>query len=291
MGTDRYDGVVQAAMEGEGALWHIGDEIVKILGPRESRVRRHGTNDGSYKILEEISVELAANGMEQYKAKTLAEIQSTASLFPKSERKSKISFHAHSRAGTPEILTQAISYAAYIGEKKISARVINDYKKKVEKDDKEARKEARQDALNAKKEAEAEAAKAREEKRQANSKEAKEAAAKREQEAKERAKEAAALANDLKGPPPINHSVPKKGPADLPMLVVRTTFNADVEKAKTLARKMDRDIDPHLENLSDTFVANAVDELLEVANAYRQLSNKIRSGNANKRAHLYAVGE
>jgi hypothetical protein len=289
MTTGKYEGVVAAAMKGENALWEIGDEIIKALGKRAG-ARLIGDNDGSYKILEEIANELVANGIDKYETKSLADIRITASNFQGSDRIRKVSFTSHRVAGTPAMLTAAMDYANQL-DKKVSPDLIREYKKIVGDEEKKARKEARQDAINAKKEAEAEAAKAREEKRQANSKEAKEAAAKREHEAKERAKEAAALANDLKSPPPINHSVPKKGPADVPMLVVRATFNADVEKAKALAKKMDRDIDPHLENLSDAFVANAVEELLEAANAFRQLSNKIRSGKANKRSHLYAVGE
>ena len=166
-----------------------------------------------------------------------------------------------------------------------------DFKRESHKEDKEARKEARKDALDAKKEAERDAAEAREEKRQANSKEAKEAATRREQEAKKRAKEAELLAELLKGPPAVNHSVPKKGPAETPMLVVRTTFSSDLFKARALVEKMAKDIEPHLDDLPDSFVNASVEDLLELSNAFRQLSNMIRSGKVNKRSHLHAVGE
>jgi hypothetical protein len=75
------------------------------------------------------------------------------------------------------------------------------------------------------------------------------------------------------------------------MLEIRTGFAADLSTAKSLAERMDKDVDPHIDNLPDTFIDMAAEELLEIAEMFRQLSFKVRGKKTNKRSHLHAVGE
>lgn len=281
-----YERIVAAAMKREGgSLWEIADEIVKSTGPSRDGP---GKNTGLYKEIKAIAEELEKNGLEKYDEESLSRMRITAITFKENDRIPEIGFHTHRIAGTPERLKNVIEYAVSVGRTKaVSQAFIKEY----EGLEKEYRREARKEALTAKEEAAAKIAEAKEEHRKANSPQAKAAAAQKIKEAEEEKKAAAQLAEDLKTAPKINHNARSKGRAGRSMLEVRTGFSADLSKAKSLAERMDKDVDPHIDNLPDTFIDMAAEELLEIAEMFRQLSFKVRSKKSNKRSHLHAVGE
>lgn len=285
----KYEGVVAAAMQGENALWELGDEIIKAIGERAPEDYKPGSRDGSREKLKEIAAELVTVGIELYDEKSLAEARVVASTFKGSDRIKNVSFTAHKRAGSPHILRAAMVYAEETG-KRLSTRLIDDFKKRLAAEEKESRKEAHKDAIEARKEAEKEAALAKEEKRKANDPNSREDAARREHEAKERAKEAELLARQLKGPPSKSELAKKASrKEDVSIIVVKTDLSAAIAKAQALVKQMDKNVTPHVDDLSPAFVTNAVEELLAVAEAFRQLAYKVQGGQVNKRSHIHRV--
>lgn len=280
-----YERIVAAAMKREGSLWDIGDEIVLETG---SSIEEPGKNTGLFKKIKAIAKELENNGLEKYDEKSLSLIRLTAINFSGKDRIKGVAFSVHRTAGTAEKLRNVIAYAASVGRTKpVSEGFIKEY----EAAEKERRRDEFKAALIVVAEAEKEIAQAKEDFRKANSLQAKEAARKREKAAEEKRKEASRRAKDLKTAPKVNRTVPSKGRATRSMLEIRTGFAANLSTAKSLAERMDKDVDPHIDNLPDTFIDMAAEELLEIAEMFRQLSFKVRGRKTNKRSHLHAVGE
>lgn len=281
-----YERIVAAAMKGENALWELGDEIIAETGNARSRIGV--PNHGLLKKLKEIAEELVNCGFNKYKEKSLSDIRNTALDFQGSNRFKGVAFSVHTKIANPEELRKVIEYAKSVGRTK---PVSEDFIRVYEAAEKEHRREQLKEAHAALEQAKAKIEEAKEELRKANSPQAKATAARKLKEAEEEKKAATQLVKDLKTAPKVNHNAPSKGRANTPMLVVRTKFAADLSTAKSLVEKMNKDVDPHIDNLPDTFIDMAAEELLEIAEMFRQLSFKVRSKKSNKRSHLHAVGE
>jgi hypothetical protein len=77
-------------------------------------------------------------------------------------------------------------------------------------------------------------------------------------------------------------------PEEVPMLVAKTKFSADSTEARALVRRMDREITPHIDELSKAFVVGSVEELLEIAELFRKLAAKL-GRNQKAGSHLYVA--
>jgi hypothetical protein len=117
------------------------------------------------------------------------------------------------------------------------------------------------------------------------------AAEKREEIAQAKAERHRGYARKLKGAPKRDKSKAVKAPSpqEVPLLVAKSKFMADSSEAKALVRRMSREIEPHIDELSKPFIVGSVEELLEIAESFRKLAAKLNRNQTEKRAHLHAV--
>jgi hypothetical protein len=247
------------AKRGESALWDMGDYLIEVAGA--SRMGRP-TSDRTNATVSEVSAELVEQGFEQYSLAYMTSLRNVANAFPKVSRCAGVSFFAHRIAGTPEVL-QAVMAAAKAQGRAVSGPFVNLVMKGMDADQRAKRKGVQ---IRAEKAAD------RAEKRG-------------DKEAAERNR---TRARKLKGAPKPDKSR-KPEAAEVPLMLVKSKFMADSATAKTWVKRMDRDISPHIDELTKAFVVGSVEELLEIAELYRKLAAKLNRNQTEKRAHLHAV--
>lgn len=275
----RYPGVLAAVRKGEKSLWEIGDALIEAIGV-PSRTSAH---DKSQKKLAPISAELKVNGYE-YGVRYLAELRLMAHKFPHTARVASVSWRSHLEAGSPELLSVIIKGAPE--GQPITSRYVDRAKKGLYAEEDQAQKRAYAAARQAQNEAEAEREAARKAKQQAKDKAERQRAEREEREAKERVAKAKEKAKEAR-PSPAKRAAAQA--EDVPLALVKGQFDANVQEVKSLARKMRRDIEPYVDHLSKAFVEGSVEELLQVAEAFRKLADLLRKNQATERGHLHAV--
>jgi hypothetical protein len=280
------------AKRGNSVNWDMGDYLLKVAGkPSESRA-----NNGSFKAIAEVADELAENGYPQFSTKHMSQLREVAHDFPASYRVISVSWTTHREAGTPEILAAVIEAAKAQGRKGVSKRFVMQIINGMHADRNAKRKSAEIKARKIAEKAERERQQAMRDKESAQKRQdelAAKAAEKREQEANARAEHNRGRARKLRGAPKRDKSKPLKSPKpeEVPLLVAKSKFMADSAEAKALVRRMDREIDPHIDDLSKAYIVGCVEELLEIAELFRKLATKLNRNQIEKRAHLHAVGE
>jgi hypothetical protein len=249
------------AKRGESALWDMGDYLIEVAGkPKTDR-----TNDGSYAKIDEVSTELIEHGYPQFSTGYMARLRVIAHAFHAPHRERSVSWTAHEMAGSPEVLQVVIAAAKAEGRKGVSKRFVQQVMDGMDADQRAKRKGL---AIKAQKAADR-------------------AAAKGDTKSAERNKE---RARKLKGAPRRDKSkrqAPR--PEDVPMIVIKSKFAADSAEAAALVKRMDREISPHIDDLSKAFIIGSVEELLEIAESFRKLAAKLNRNQTDKRAHLHAV--
>jgi hypothetical protein len=75
----------------------------------------------------------------------------------------------------------------------------------------------------------------------------------------------------------------------VPLMVAKMEFSRDCSALKTEIKRMTKNIEPHIDDLTKAFIVGCIDELLEVADLSRKLVDKLNRNQTNKRAHLHAV--
>lgn len=246
------------AKRGESCLWDMGDYLIEVAG-------KPSTKDGSWERIEEVSVELVEHGYAQYSAQFMRDLRSTSASFKASDRVGGISWTAHYTAGSPAVLQAVIAAAKAQKRDGVSKRFVKQVTDGMDADHRAKRKGVQIRVQKAADEAEKKGDK------------------KKAERLKNRARK-------LKGAPkrdPSKRQTPK--PEDVPMIVVKAKFMADSAEASALVKRMDREISPHIDELSKAFVIGSVEELLEIAESFRKLAAKLNRNQTNKRAHLHAV--
>jgi len=239
------------AKKGESALWDMGDYLIEI-GGRDAK-------------LAEVSEELSEHGYPQYTPQYMGMLRGTALAFNPVNRVYAVSWTAHYVAGSSEVLQAVIAAAKAQGRKGVSKRFVQQVMNGMDADHRAKRK-----GLSIRAE-----------------KAAVRAEAKGDRKAAERNRE---RARKLKGAPqrdPSKRIAPK--PEDTPLLVIKSKFMADSSEALALVKRMDKEISPHIDDLSKAFITGSVEELLEIAENFRKLAAKLNRNQTNKRSHLHAV--
>jgi hypothetical protein len=278
------------AKRGNSVNWDMGDYLLKVAGkPSDSKA-----NNGSYKTIEEVSEELTENGYPQFSVRYMALLRQVAYDFAARYRVSSVSWTTHRAAGTPEVLIAVMDAAKAKGRKGVSKRFVMDVINGMNADRIAKRKgteiRARKAAARAEEERQQAAVdKAAAKRRQDDA--ATKAAQKREDEAISRAERNRGRARKLRGAPKRDKSktVKPPKPEEVPHLIAKTKFMRDSAEAVALVRRMDREISPHIDDLSKAFIVGSVEELLEIAEMFRKLAAKLNRNQTEKRAHLHAV--
>jgi len=245
-----------------------------IKHPRALAIAKRGESAlwdmGDYLIevsnkVSEVSEELIEHGYVQYSLSYMYQILQTAKAFPESSRARNMSWTTHNVAGSPNVLEAVVAAAKAEGRKGVSKRFVQQVMDGMDADQRAKRKGL---AIKAQKAADR-------------------AAAKGDTKSAERNKE---RARKLKGAPRRDKSkrqAPR--PEDVPMIVIKSKFAADSAEAAALVKRMDREISPHIDDLSKAFIIGSVEELLEIAESFRKLAAKLNRNQTDKRAHLHAV--
>ena len=267
----------------------MGDYLLRVAGKPSDK---SGRNNGSFATIKEVEFDLRENGYPQYSVPYLSQIRTVAHDFPASNRVRGVSWTTHHVAATPDVLIAVMDAAKSKGRKGVSKRFVQQIIDGMGADDRARRKGVEIRARKAADRAEEERAKHFAEKKRAErmqDKEAAKAAAKREEEATSRAERMRGRARKLRGAPKRVKGVSVPKPQDVPLLVAKTKFSADSSEAKALVKRMAREIEPHIDELSKAFVIGSVEELLEIADLFRKLATKLNCNQTEKRAHLHAV--
>jgi hypothetical protein len=239
----------------------MGDYLVEVAG--SVRLGRP-PSDRAQSTVAEVSAELVEHGHPEYSVSYLTNLRTTATAFPKVARLPTVSFHAHNKAGHPDVMDAVVAAAKAQG-RKVSGPFVDLVMNGLEADRIAKRKGVQIRAEKAAKRAENKGD-------------------------KEAAKRHTERARKLKTAPKRDKSKAEVvKPEDVPLALIKTKFLADSSTAKTWVKRMDKDITPHIDDLSKAFVIGSVEELLEIADLYRKLAAKLNRNQTNKRAHLHAV--
>jgi len=279
------------AKRGNSVNWDMGDYLLKVAGkPSDSRA-----NNGSFKAIAEVAEELTENGYPQFSVPYMSQLRQVAHDFPASNRVISVSWTTHHEAGSPEVLDAVIEAAKAQGRKGVSKRFVKNVMDGMRADLIAKRKgseiKARRIADQAEKERE-KAARDKETAKRRQDELAAKAAEKREQESAAKAERHRGYARKLHGAPKRDKTkmVKPPKPEEVPHLIAKTKFMRDSSEAKSLVRRMGREIEPHIDELSKAFIVGSVEELLEIAELFRKLAAKLNRNQIEKRAHLHAVG-
>jgi hypothetical protein len=283
------------AQKAESALWDMGDYLIEVAGKWRGQ---NGERDGSMTKIEEVSAELAANGYPDYSVNFMLQLRQTATTFATSDRVRGVSWTAHYEAGTPKMLQAVIDAAEAQGRKiggrkageGISKRFVLQVISGLDADWKAKRKGAEARARRLADKAEEARDKAAREKKEAKDEAARAAAEKREETATRVAERNKERARKLKSAPKPDRSK-RKVPtaADVPLVVAKAKFSADTTGLLAQIKRMDKEIAPHIDDLSKAFLVGSIEELLEIAELCRKLVDKLNRNQTNKRSHLHAV--
>jgi hypothetical protein len=139
----KFPKVVAAVAAMEQCQWRIGDALLE-----EIPIGKHGNENGSWDILQECAEELEDRGYA-ISPKTLKDYRTIANVFPKASRDASLSWTAHRRAGSPEMLTVV---QKVVGSKKLTTRAIEAAREVVQQHQaREYREEQRQAGIEPKK--------------------------------------------------------------------------------------------------------------------------------------------
>ena len=244
------------AKKGDSCRWEMGDYLIEITTKE--------TAAGGSKVAE-VADELVRNGYRQWDVSSMQHMRRLALNFPPKSRVPGISWSAHEEAGSPEMLKVILAASKAQGMKDLPKRFVRGVVQGVDADHKAKRKAAQIKAEKAAAKAEA----------QGDTK---------------RAEHNKARARKLRGAPqrdPSKRIVPK--PEDVPMMLVKAKFASDTSTIRAMVHLMDKEVSPHINDLSKAFVVGSVEQLLEIAEAIRKLAAKLNRNQSNKRAHLHAV--
>jgi NTP pyrophosphatase (non-canonical NTP hydrolase) len=256
----RHPRAIAIAKRSNNCDWDMADYLLEAAG----RPSRTGINDGSFSKLKEVSDELVGNGFSQFTVPHLTRLRQAAYAFPKDSRQNPVSLMAHFEAGSPEVL-QAVIVSAKAQGCPVSTSFVTSVMRGMTADQSVKRRHLEKRARAAADRAEAAGDRARADRNRTR-------------------------AVKLRGAPKRDKSkrvAPK--PEEVPMMVVKGRFMADSGQIGATIRKMDREIAPHIDDLSKAFVVGSVEELLELAEALRKLAAKLNRNQQDKRAHLHAV--
>lgn len=256
--------------------WELGDALIRAIG----RPSPSGAQDGSFAKLEACSEELKQHGYE-YEALTLKNLRFNAWRFPPESRDSGIGWHAHYLAGTPEMLDIVIEGAPR--NQKITAAYVLSVTRGMAL--------ARQQELAAETEQRRVAYEKAKREREAAEAEAKTAKTAAEREAAaDRAKAAMKKQKASKSSPKKREApTTKPKPEDVPLLVARAAFAADLSQIRRSVTKLRETYEPLLAGFTDADTEHGHEVLMTVAEMARSFADVLRKGNGGKASHLSVV--
>jgi transcription-repair coupling factor (superfamily II helicase) len=275
MTKTKYPLTIAAAKKGESSLWEIGDALL-IECPLDSERGK----------IAEVARELQQSGCE-HASKRLYEYRKTAATFPPQFRLNGIAFFAHSRAGSPDMLSAIVSGTAK--GTSITIDYIDSFMQRMRDHEQREREKAKAKAQAEREEAERKEEEARRKTREAKDKEEREARKKEQQQAEEQTQKAREKEQKTKTAPKKKPAAPKE--EDVPKLVAEAQFIAHASRSVVLAREAAEDIKTCLEQLTAVGIAALTEQALEAANAWTEASQVVRSRVIDQRGHLSVVGD
>lgn len=123
--TSMYGKLIELAKARDNSQWEIGDEILRLC-PTGIR----GNQDGSLSLLQEISEELAENGLD-YTVDYIRALRRISEVFPNGERSPFVLWSIHQIAGSPKKLAGILRKA---GKRNLTAALARELKKQLNED-------------------------------------------------------------------------------------------------------------------------------------------------------------
>lgn len=240
--------------------WKVGDLLIAALGPP------HLDDASAGHELMRLSKELEADGHE-YAPATLRQLRLMAHAFPETRRHYDLSFGIHADARDPDTL-EAIIAQAPPGQGIVQAYV-------------RAQMQAREVAVM----------RALEEERARREREVVQAKKDlRDVRDAHRRKELEERIRKLKVPP-RRHEIERREPDadEMTSLVAKARFDVLIGRIQELVKELEEDHVQFFPHFTETEVECAVNDLLEIANKTRSLSDQARKDRVNKRSHLAVV--
>jgi hypothetical protein len=259
-----FDSIIRAARQFENSNWGLADELLKHADKTMGGLR--GMNA--------VATALSDAGMD-YSASWLSALRHGAELFPPERRHPQVGVRIHLACGSPDMLDAILRIAKREGYS-LSLHSVERMMAQLGREERAQREEEAKEAEAEAKEAEKEEAKAKDEPTRKRAGEKKKAAKKRAKKARSAPKRQA-----IKPPKEENAN----------FLMVRTQVMADLGQIGKLIKKINKTLEPALDQLSPNFCNAAMEECIGWAQELRGLADLIKKNRPSgaKRGHLYAV--
>ncbi len=262
--------------------WALADALLKEAEDKDTGPRG----------LKAVVADFANLGLE-YEPRYLRMLRQAAETFPPPRRYDgehhtpQVVLRAHIAAGNPDTL-DVIVRAARKDDRKVTLEYVEHLLRRIRKEVRDERIKEREVARQELAEAEAEALKAEKRRDKAATDEERIIATRHRDQARDRQRKANEKVKNIKVAP-SRKELPAPSEDEMGGLLTKTQFMADLGEIKRIIRRVEKDIESALPELSPTFINAAVEECLEAANSLRGLADVLRKNQSNKRGHLAAV--
>jgi flagellar biosynthesis GTPase FlhF len=280
----KFPKTIKAAQAAEQSQWAIGDALLKEAEDRQTGERG----------LNAVSRELEANGIE-FSMPYLRNLRDTAKAFP-ADRRHNLPWAVHQDAGNPDVLDTIVRGAKKDIDSKTgkSAKVtkwyVRDVLQRQYQEEREERRKAAEVAQHELEKAKTQETEARERERKAKNADERKLAERDRQDATKR-KHAAIDSAKTTRTAPRKQNRPAPAEESVPFLVARARFMSGLTEIKGNLKKLGKEIEPYMDEFTPAFINASVEDLLDIANQARALSDVLRKHSSNKRGHLAVVGE